>query len=236
MLLQAGIFGRLMMPDSEVVCAPSAPSWADSPLNIALLLFILATLFIFAEAILESVKSSVSALHNWRINLQIDRNVKLLRRRNAAIVTLSGALALYLSTTGLLDWRFMPEGLEEMKTPAAVALTGGYFLLKRIVASLMTAWCPKPDAVRSEHSASLNYLILVFALVVTLGPAGILFKLPSDLVRAVIIVLCTALSAVCASREYQILRNYCTGLLSFLYLCALELIPLAGLVSGIILF
>jgi len=65
--------------------------------------------------------------------------------------------------------------------------------------------------------------------------AMVVLGLPQDVVRWVLVggwALCMGLTFI---RQVEILASQCGVFLSFLYLCALEIIPVTGLVSVLML-
>ena len=85
---------------------------------------------------------------------------------------------------------------------------------------------------QSEHMGRKKAIFVLWLL--TVG-AMVVLGLPQDVVRWVLVgelALCMGLTFI---RQTEILASQCGVFLSFLYLCALEIIPVTGLVSVLML-
>ena len=116
---------------------------------------------------------------------------------------------------------------------AAVVLA--YYVVRRILYALIPHRKVNSEYWRAcMNAASLFFVMLAVLWLLTVG-AMVVLGLPQDVVRWVLVgelALCMGLTFI---RQAEILASQCGVFLSFLYLCALEIIPATGLVSVLML-
>ena len=116
---------------------------------------------------------------------------------------------------------------------AAVVLA--YYVVRRILYALIPHRKVNSEYWRAcMNAASLFSVMLAVLWLLTVG-AMVVLGLPQDVVRWVLVgelALCMGLTFI---RQAEILASQCGVFLSFLYLCALEIIPVTGLVSVLML-
>ena len=91
------------------------------------------------------------------------------------------------------------------------------------------------EAYQTAHHASYTFFILMVLLLLFTAGVMFLFKSPDSLTRTVLYVEIATVYFVFLIRRSQILSLSCNHLRTFLYLCALELIPTAALIVSAVL-
>ena len=169
----------------------------------------------------------LSALGRSRANIEIEHSVSLARIRNRCIPAAILMLAILADAYQALPYPFLAKIAPQWGVATALGLTAGYFLLRFLYISAFRLSALDSESRGALRCAPCNYLLA--ALPLMLASAGILAtaKTPENAVRAVLqaeFIACLLLSFL---RERQILASKFSAFKSFLYLCALEIVPLA---------
>jgi len=168
-----------------------------------------------------------------RGNITMEHSVRQARvRNNCALVCLLAFC--------LLASRFAGEdfggGVDALwRTPLIIGGVCAYLILRRIIYKIIMATNPP---VRNDtetrlaiHSALYNYFIVaVFAMLTAFGVMS-LFSIEDAIKSYVLLGIFALFLLLALLRISQILSANCSGLRMFLYLCALELLPLGALVA-----
>ena len=195
------------------------------------LLGILVTLFVIL-ALLELRNFLHVAPFLWdtvfraRGSVALENNVRVARERNQLALILIIPAILFMYRYRLYNANFL-SGLTDNWRLAAVA---GVFLAYLVLRSLLAVFLRsrrRVDHFRMAHRAGYTFFILLM-LPAIVGVTILYFVRANDFVIRTFLYILTALVYfVFLIRKAQILSLSCTGLTTFLYLCALEILPAA---------
>ena len=175
------------------------------------------------------------SLINVKENIHIEDSASIHRMRNTIFyifivpVGISAArLALYHS----------PHFLE-MTSPGiiclvSIAATGVYILLRRLLIALLAA-TRDGKTIRRLAGVFPNYFIVAGTLAWISFLICSIFGAPEGIQAAVIYREVIIISCLMIIRQWQILSGNCNYLRTFLYLCALEIVP-SAYVAAIMIF
>ena len=119
---------------------------------------------------------------------------------------------------------------------ATIALVFAFLLLRSICYLII-----RPRRLTGEEVLTLrhnigNYIILLAALILATVGVCVVFHIPDGTARTVLLGETAAVWLFYLLRTVQLLASHVSGFSIFLYLCGLELLPAAALVTVVVLF
>ena len=213
-----------------------AAFWTDLPLNRILCLVAVALLVVNLIDYFRLFPSLLYCIDRSHGAETLEHSLGLARTRTLSAIIYILPLCLAFDRYQIIRPHFWSAIPPAWSAPAMFALFAAYMLARDLCYLFF-----RPRRLSGESYAALrhnpfNYLLLVAPILfVTMGVAAI-FHLPADLTRYLFLGELLLVWAVSLVRSGQILRKRCTGLSTFLYLCALELVPAALLAAVVILF
>ena len=165
----------------------------------------------------------------------LEHSLGMARSRNTAALFLSLPFCLvadryHLFLPGL--WSVIPPA---WSAPATIGALAVFLLLRRFMYLILRPRRLGTEAFDALRHNLYNYLFLlvpVMLLTVAVSKMG----MPDSLTRTVLLVETALAWGFALLRSGQILGAHCSGLSTFLYLCGLELLPAAALVTADVLF
>ena len=166
----------------------------------------------------------------------LEHSLGLARVRNLSGIIYGLPFCLVLDRFGVVRPDFWDRIPPAWQAPAMIGLIAAYMLVRDICYLVF-----RPRRVYGEPYAALrhnvfNYLLLLVPLqLVTVGVISA-FRLSPQLAVYILAGEIALAWLFGMTRSAQILRNRCSGLSTFLYLCALEFLPAALLVAVVLIF
>jgi hypothetical protein len=195
---------------------------------VALALALLPTFFHLAPYLADAVFRA-------RGSEALEFSVRVTRERNIFSYILLIPAVLVVSRYRLYDPSFIQNIPDGWRLPALAGVLAAYLLLRLIIYLIL-----KPrrrfEYYRLAHRAIYTFFILF--MLVALPAIGLMTLVDANdvIIRTVLYVLLAVVYFIYLIRRTQILSLSCGGFTTFLYLCALELIPTAALiVSAVVL-
>lgn len=195
---------------------------------VALALALLPTFFHLAPYLADAVFRA-------RGSEALEFSVRVTRERNMFAYVLLIPAVLVVSRYRLYDPSFIQNLPDGWRLPALAGVLAAYLLVRLIIYLIL-----KPrrrfDYFRLAHRAIYTFFILF--MLVALPAIGLMTLVDANdmIIRTVLYVLLAVVYFIYLVRKTQILSLSCGGFTTFLYLCALELIPTAALiVSAVVL-
>lgn len=176
---------------------------------------------LFLRNIYEFICFALPCFHRWKILLSIEHNLPQARTRNKVLICLSPCLFMCLNLIRAQD------GF----TINSIAPILAFFLLRILLYSTIKhRLIPHEEWNATRNSVNV---FLCFALLIWIVSLTICFALSCStfVIRNVLLGELSLCFFICFIRQGQILASHCGSLLAFLYLCALEIIPLALLAT-----
>ena len=220
--------GQLLLPETppEVLQAPEpAFSWAASLLVALSVLLFLLTLRSFLS-ILPYLADSV---FRARGSAALEGSVRVSRDRNliAAVFLLPAFLLIYRYRLVDIAW------FDTLSPDFRLLAVAGVFLGFLVLRFLLYLWLrPRRRLDEYQTAYRTGYTLFIFLMILSLATVGILYLLgaPDLTVKSFLLAETGVAFLENLLRRGQILSAFCKPLTTFLYLCALELLPAALLV------
>ena len=219
-------------PGSEnVLSSPVADAnwsaWADSPwLSLLVVLCVIAAILMMRN-ILHALPEVVLSMGRVRGSQDIEGSLRLSRDRNVTALLLVVPFTMLLSRFRIYDPVWMEDFSPEMHLLWTFLCFVGYLILRWILALWLRPRRMDNDVyIMARRFAWSGFILLTLLL---LAMTGILLLCGAGdqavkwhLIDIMIVVFC-----VYCLRKLQIFNLSCAPFTSFLYLCALEFVPLA---------
>lgn len=225
--------GRLLMGDEAIRSgAWSATAWSDWPLNWGLVVASALALALSLLSLYRILPHVFKCLGRWRWNLTIEASLQLARTRDSIFLMCIVPFCLVASRYRLFDPALFARVPEAWRTLAVIGALLLYHLVRSLIYFAASTRFPSQATFTTARHAERNYFILAtFFLLVA---AGVLhaFQTPEASLRAVLYSVLALMYALFLGRKAQILHSSCAPLSTFLYLCALEILPTGMLVAA----
>ena len=202
------------------------------------ILALIATLLVLAllKRITCILPSVIKCMFRWKENVNIDTSLRLRTERELA----SAAMLLPFCLLATRFRLYCPDFFSSLSENAALGVTSavfiGYLLLRM---SLIVVIRPKRMASGIYHAATSTehtyFIVLAAALLVAGGIMSIAGVAPHT-IRVAMFWLSGSIYTLFLARKLQIFSSTCNLFMSFLYLCALEILPTGVLIASAVIF
>lgn len=228
--------GTLDMSAEPWPALAAGPAWTDFLTNrilacaaVCVLLLNLLDLFRIVPHLLYSYDRPHGAS-------ALEHNMGLARSRNLTALCYALPVFLVADRFALIRPRFFEAVPPQWTAVAVIGVLLGYFLVRKICYLLL-----RPRRIGGEAVATLkhnpgNYVILLAILMLTTVGVCTIFHIPDGTARSVLLWETAAVWLFNMVRSVQLLASHVSGFSIFLYLCGLELLPAALLVTVVVLF
>ena len=218
--------GTLDMSTEPLEYVARTLQWGDVMVNRIAVMVTIILLIMTLPDLIRLYPQLLRCLSRWTGNLELEHSVSLARTRNNVALVAGVAVCLIADRWQLADPSFRQAAPESFRLAITSALLMGTALLRRLfyVAT-------KFRSLTNEYAATLrqtifNYLILLTSLMLVTVLLLAALRAPDIVVRNVLYAECAVFYLVHLIRFTEILRFRCGILATFLYLCALEILPI----------
>lgn len=232
-------FGTLHLPLRPQEPVPVL-SWSDYDENRILLVLATVTFLIILPTIYNIFPALRGCMARSRGNLEVEHSLSTARARNICARTLFLPLLAIASRYPIYDAAFIPPVEEALMRLVRLTETAvAYLFLRDLIHALVFHFgFPRMETEtrKAIRKCIFNYYILL-VLTATASVIGLYVLQAEDLaVCRTIWVEIAVFMGIALVRKSQILRQSCSVLGTFLYLCGLEIIPAAAIVlAGLLL-
>lgn len=213
-----GNWGTLKMSEEPQVFPVDAVAWTDSPFVSTYIVACLVLLALSARDIAAVFFKAVESVYYWKQNIRIQESIHAVHSRTWSCICMTPPFLLvcaYYSENYLPFWGI----------PAIIAC---YFAVKEIAGLSYRMEKVDPLIQKSARRCSYNLYIPMTAMAVL---TALICQIPGISMQAARIALLAQAALLLLAqirREWEILRSAAGALPTFLYLCALEIAPLAS--------
>ncbi|MBR6457214.1 MAG: hypothetical protein IKS71_01320 [Bacteroidales bacterium] len=217
--------GKLWMSDEPLGTLASEAAWSQDPVHSVIALAAIVLLIIFMRDYFIIWTPVMRCLFRAKANIEMEHSIQLARTRNRA------ALLMLLPIWLIADRFCLLSG--QMWISLAILL--GYLALKRLVAEFVLPRKLPAETRLAVRRALYTYgIALAFVMMVTVG-LWLLIRWDPAAMSWVFGIEAGVILLLSMAREEEILSATYHPLVSFLYLCALEILPAACLVAAAVL-
>ena len=224
--------GELLLEQSP---SPAAESVGGTPILMGILVTVFVVLaLLLIRNFLHVLPFLWDSVFRARGSVALENNVRVARERNQQVFVLMIPAILFIYRYRLYDARFL-QSLEGNWRLAAVAGVFLAYLLLRYLIYLILKPKRRSDHYRMAHRAGFTFFILLLLPAI----AGVIilyfFRANDFIIRSFLYILATLTYLMFLVRKSQILSLSCNPLLTFLYLCGLEILPTGVLIATAVL-
>jgi len=180
--------------------------------------------------------SLLACMIRWKENVNLQMSVKLSRDRDILAISMVIPFCLTVYRFGL----YRPEFMSGMNENAGLGVTVGIFiaytLLRRLIYLMARPRKAASSTYRTSASASYTFFIILTLLLMAIGGILSFFDVNPDAIRTAMIWVSACIYMIFVLRCTQIFVSSYNFFIVFLYLCALEIIPIGILVISAIIF
>ena len=207
-------------------------SWGDFPLNWGLVIASALALAFSIPSLYRIVPHIFKCFGRWRWNFTIEASLQLARTRDGIALLCVVPFCLIVSRFRLFEPAFFDRVPRDWRTLAIVGVFLAWFLIRSLLYLAAEARASHLSTFQTARKAERNYFVILT--VFLLAVAGILyaFRSAEETVRIVLYVTMGLVYLLFLVRKFQILGSSFSPLSTFLYLCALEFLPLGMLVAA----
>ncbi|MBR3388346.1 MAG: DUF4271 domain-containing protein [Bacteroidales bacterium] len=220
--------GQLLLPDAP----PAAQMGAGEGLSMIASLLVAVSVLLFLLALrsfLNILPYLADNILRARGSAALENSVRVSRDRNlvAAVFLIPAILLIYRYR--LVDAALLDTLSPDYRLLAIAGLFIGYLLIRFLLYRWLRPRRRYDDYQRAYRTGYTFFIMLMMLALVSVAVCYVL-HLPDSTVKTVLLVETGVLFLLYLLRRGQILSLSCKPLTTFLYLCALELLPAAMLV------
>ena len=228
--------GQLEMSAQPYSVPQALLCWSEVPSN-RILVCISVLLFLFSLRNLFSLyPPMIYSLRSARGQVNLEYNVSISRLRNHIAFICFLPFCLLCDRFNL----FSPDLKASLDPNLHCLLSGGaiagYLLLRALMHAAISPFGPGRDESTALQRSLYSFLILICPAMLLSGALLPPLGVGDAVVRLVLLGELALTLIVSYLRSFQILRFKSSSLLSFLYLCGLEFIPAAVLITAALVF
>lgn len=242
MLLQGDLYrpmeeafrsGNLVMSDQAGRAGEAlAHAWGSYPLNWILLILSALVLAFNIPNLYRIFPHVAKSFSRWRWNFTIEASLQLARTRDNVAFCCIVPLSLVLSRYRMVGIDRLAWLGEDWRTLVVLGILLAYFLIRTLLYFVLETRTPSPANFQVARRSERNFLIILTF--VMLGVMGILYAFGAEelTIRRCLYIALAIVYAVFLWIKGEILNSFCNPLTTFLYLCALEILPTGLLIAA----
>ena len=202
--------------------------------TLALLSLLIALLLL--KTMVGVFPSLIACLTRWKESVNLDASVQLSRNRDITALALVIPFCLTVTRFRLYDPHFMVGLNDNGRLGVTIGILIGWMLLRTFLEHLLRPRKGNPKAYGTARKAAYTYLCILTLLLMLTGGIMAFVDAAPETIKTAMLWISATIYAVLLLRKTQILISSYSFFASFLYLCALEIIPTGALVASAIIF
>ena len=201
-----------------------------------LALLSLIVIILLLRSLVNMFPSLIACLLRWKESINLQMSVKLGRERD----TLALAMVIPFCLTAYRFELYRPAFFNSISENAKIWIILGAFAAFVIIRKSCSALLrPKRIPVMTYKSAIASertFFIILTLVLLAIGGCLSLFDVSTTAIRDTMFWVSGTIYVLFLLRKLQIFNSSCSIFLSFLYLCALEILPIGVLVTSTVIF
>lgn len=233
MILDAFKSGKLLLPEAPSGVTEVAGVSVPISVSIVVVVFVILMILLLGT-FLQLLPFIADSFFRARGSAALEYSVRVSRDRNTVAMVMMLPAFLLVFRYRLYDPAFLASQPGDARLWLIGACLTGYLVLRLFFYLLLKPRRRYENYQVAHHASYTYFIILVLLLTITVGVLS-LFKVSDSAMRMVLYVETGTLYLLFLLRRSQILSLSCNHFRTFLYLCALELIPTAALIVSAVL-
>ena len=201
-----------------------------------LALISLIVILLLIRKMINIFPSLAACLIRWKENINLQLSLKMRTDRNKLTCALFIPFCLTVFQYRLYCPQFLGNMADTSRLWCTIGIVAAYAMIRvacrlafRMKTPTTTIYTAATDSVRT-------YFIILTLLLVTTGGLLSFFEVPASHIRTAMFWLSGSIYALFLLRKTQIFLSSCNLFVSFLYLCALEILPTGVLIASAFVF
>ena len=172
----------------------------------------------------------------WKENINIHNSLKLRTDRNLLTLAMAVPFCLCIYHSQICKPGFLDSMTESLRLISIIGIFVVYSILRSIIYFSLKPQKGRDETFMAAHYAARTFFILLTLTIIAVAGCSSLFNMPAETTQRVIFWLTGGIYLIFILRKTQILLSGYSFFMSFLYLCALEILPTGVLVSSVVIF
>lgn len=179
--------------------------------------------------------SLLACLIRWKENVNLDASVQLGRDRDIMALTMVLPFCLTVCRFNLYAPQWMAGLSDAGRLGIIIGIFITFILLRRFLEHI---WQPKkmnPKTYRTACKSAYTFFSMLTLLLLVTGGVMAFFDASDEVIKTAMLWISATTYVLFLLRKSQIFISSCSFFATFLYLCALEIIPTGALVASAII-
>ena len=180
--------------------------------------------------------SVLECMVRWKVNISLQHSLRTRTDRNL----FAAAMFVPFVLTAYRFRMYCPDFMQGMSEDVRLGVTFGIFatyLMLRLICKHLFKFSKTPNSIYETATDSVKtYFIILTILLMALGGISALTDVSLPHARSAMFWISGAMYMVFLVRKSQIFHSSCSLFVTFLYLCALEILPTGVLIASAVIF
>ena len=201
---------------------------------LALISFLICLLLL--NTLVEVFPSLIACLVRWKESVNLDASVKLSRGRDIMAIAMVMPFCLTAGKYSLYYPSWMGQFGSDGRLGITIGTIIGYILLRKGLEIAFRSRKVSPKAYKTACKSSHTFFIILTLVLLAMGGILSFIKVDPMDIKSAMLWVSAITYALFILRKVQIFNSSCSFFSSFLYLCALEILPTGALVASALIF
>ncbi len=180
--------------------------------------------------------SLVSCAIRWKENVNLEASVKNSYDRNIIAIGMIIPFGLVVEKFRLYTPSFMDGMDDDLRIGVIFGVLAGYYLVRILASMMVRTRRDRKKTFDTAAKASYTFFILLTLSLVAVGGVTAFTGIEETAIRSAMLWISAFIYAVLLLRKLQIFASGFSIFASFLYLCALEILPTGLLIASALIF
>ncbi len=180
--------------------------------------------------------SLVACLLRWKESVNLEASVKNSYDRNIIAVGMIIPFCLVAGRFRLYAPSFMDGMSEDLRIGITFGVFSAYIMIRTLASMMVLTQKSKKKIYDTASKSAYTFFIILTILLLSVGGVLSFLDVSSDVIRNAMLWLSACIYALYMLRKTQIFASSFSIFTSFLYLCALEIIPTGVLIASALIF
>ena len=191
---------------------------------------------ILLRTFIEVFPSLMACLVRWKESVNLDASVQLSRGRDIMSIAMVLPFCLTASKYSLYSPAWMEHFGANGKLGITIGIIIAYILIRKGLEHIFRSKKMSLKTYKTACKSSYTFFIILTLVLLTMGGTLTFIKANPSGIRNAMLWVSAITYALFLLRKTQIFNSSCSFFSSFLYLCALEILPTGALVASALIF
>ncbi len=178
----------------------------------------------------------MSCLARWKESVNLEGSVKNIYDRNILALSMVIPFCLVADRFRLYDLSFMEGFSGNIRLGITLGIFFAYVMVRALASMMAHPHGGKKKTYEIADKASYTFFIILTAVLIAAGGLLSFINIDDSVIRSAMLWISAFIYALYLLRKYQIFASSFSIFTSFLYLCALEIIPTGLLIVPVLFF